>query len=445
MNNKYNIVLYAWNLFGQSSSPSTGTPVVTPEQSDQLLNSGFTTVILWTLHIEANGDFVYNDIPIVREGTFSDQFSGMSQDITKLKSSGGVKKVFLGIGSGGVSDYHNITNLLQTQNGQQTLQNNFKALLEAIPIDGFDFDLEEFDQDYTNTIVKLTLMLNENYGKEITYCPYNIPDFWLDCLAKVYQENNQKQIVSWFNLQCYAGGAYNDPEAWVNKIKNYQSPLGISDESAFIIPGYWVKPEGDKCPSDICQTFSNLKVKGGFIWNTKDIFASEDSPTLCSSPTTPTDYANAIINGLNRNIPGSGDSFMDMPAEGAHLKTLTLYSGDVLDSIQADYGTAGVMPKHGGNGGGKTVIDFATDEYIVEVSGKYGNYYGISHVAQLIIRTNKRTLSPVGMDNKVSNPTSFSFVARSGEAIIAFYGSVGVHTDGTEFISGLGVGYRAIL
>ena len=84
-------------------------------------------------------------------------------------------------------------------------------------------------KDYTDTIVQLTIELSK-FVKIITYCPYCEPDFWLDCLAQVYAKNSNKQIVSWFNLQCYEGGSGpgNDPKDWVDKINFYQlKPLGI--------------------------------------------------------------------------------------------------------------------------------------------------------------------------------------------------------------------------
>ncbi len=298
----YNVVLYGSGLFGDSD------PSVNQQQLQELQNSGFTTVILWTLHVHENGDFYYNDTLAVQNGTISSQLNpDLPQLITALKSGGTVNKVFFCIGSGGVSDYQAIKALLASPQGTQILQQNFQALVNAFPIDGFDFDLEEFPlSDYTDTIVQLTLMLNQSYGKAITYCPYTDEDFWLNCLALVYTKNNNQQIVSWFNLQCYAGGSGNDPMEWASQIVDYASPLGISDPTGFIVPGYWArhKPTGPydepgECPASICHTFSTLDLKGGFIWNSGDIFKSEASG-LCSGSMAPSAYASAIINGLNR-------------------------------------------------------------------------------------------------------------------------------------------------
>src|SRR3954447_22412735 len=37
---------------------------------DDLRNSGFTTVMLWSIHVHSNGDLYYNDTLIVSGGTY---------------------------------------------------------------------------------------------------------------------------------------------------------------------------------------------------------------------------------------------------------------------------------------------------------------------------------------------------------------------------------------
>lgn len=291
MSNGYNVVVYGSGLFGNNN------PSVNQQQLEAIQGSGVTTIILWTLHVDAVGNFNFNGLPaIVSVGASGSEFNStdygyLPQLITDLKS-GGVSKVLFCIGSADVTDFHNITALLSTEGGTQTLFNSFSALVNALPIDGFDFDLEEFDQDYTDTIVKLTLRLNQNYGSMITYCPFTEIDFWTNCLTEVYQQNNNQQIVSWFNLQCYAGGGSNNPNNWVADIN---SQYGVSDPNAFIVPGYDAE---ESPPSNICQIFTTLDVKGGFIWNSSEIFSGSH---------TPADFASAITTGLNKNCPPSSE------------------------------------------------------------------------------------------------------------------------------------------
>lgn len=277
----YNVVLYANALFENDQYQ---------QQSNAILNSGFTTIILWTLHIQENGDLSYNNTPIVESGKLNESFSNLSQQIRNLKCGGSVEQVIFGIGSASVSDFKNARKLYASSTGKDTLLGNFKVLVDNLPIDGFDFDLEESPlNNYTDIIVDLSLEFG-NWGRFVTFCPFCQEDFWLNCLKRIYDKNSN-QLVRWFNLQCYSGGSGNDPKAWADSIKNYPSPLGIEDSAAFVIPGYCCQ---NGTPDNIQLNFSTLKtsdpgINGGFIWNSGDIFNSKYIPK---------DYAQAIINGL---------------------------------------------------------------------------------------------------------------------------------------------------
>ncbi|HVZ41570.1 MAG TPA: hypothetical protein VHI13_19975 [Candidatus Kapabacteria bacterium] len=311
-----NIILYGSGLFGRN------LPAANQTQLLAIQNSGFTTVILWSLHVWNNGDLVYNNSVIATNGEFVNQYSYLPDLINQMKTGGTVTKVLISIGSGGASDFAAIQTLLSTPDGERILQKNFGALVTALPIDGFDFDLEEAPLcNFTTTVVNLALMLNNLFGMEITFCPYYNPPcgpnqtFWENCLAQIYQRNNNTQIVSWYNLQCYAGGSSNNPITWVQTIQNYPQPLGIANPAAFVIPGYWcanpgtncaaLQMNGVYCPSGLQQQFNTLAhgggdpgIDGGFIWNSADIFSCADAAGCAGESVQPQDYAGAIINGL---------------------------------------------------------------------------------------------------------------------------------------------------
>jgi hypothetical protein len=290
MNGQHNAVLYEYGLFDDEDKYCKNQ-----QQFKAILNSGFTTVILWTIHVNEKGDLYYNDNLIVQNGMFEKQYDYLPKLINNLKSGNLVKTVVLGLSSGGTSDFKHIKDMFASSTGKEILLNNFKVLVDELPIDGFDFDLEEFPlENYTDTIVQLTLELDK-YVKIITYCPYCDEDFWLDCLVQVYAKNNSNQIVSWFNLQCYDGGSGNNPEVWAKKIISYPSPLGILDSEAFIVPGYWCLYQS---PEEVQDIFRELKktdqgINGGFIWNSSDIFKVKHDPK---------DYAQAILQGLDSVI-----------------------------------------------------------------------------------------------------------------------------------------------
>lgn len=140
-------------------------------------------------------------------------------------------------------------------------------------------------------------------------------------------------------------------------------------------------------------------------------------------------------------VGGGGTPFSDTPPEGQRLTRLLVRSGDVVDAIQASYGGK-VMPLHGGSGGGANVIDLAGGEYITEISGQYGSYFGAVHILQLTVRTNLRTLPTYGSTHFARDPRPFSFKAESGESIVAFSGRTFRHSDGTNYVSALGVVFR---
>jgi hypothetical protein len=207
-----------------------------------------------------------------------------------------VKNVLFGIGSGGVNDFTNINNLLQTHEGKLTLVRNFSALTSALNIQGFDFDDEDYFTMPTaaapGPVVELTRILAGNNDMIVTWCPYQTQDFWNACLSLVYQLDQANdpplgQSVQWWNLQCYSGGFGNSPADWSSQLP---TDAGVSDAVTFIVPGLAT----GLSPSQIQTAFAAYEtndpgLNGGFIWNSSGIFGSSY---------TPSQYAQAIITGL---------------------------------------------------------------------------------------------------------------------------------------------------
>jgi hypothetical protein len=259
--------------------------------------SGFTTVILWTLHVDADGTLVYNNTVIVRDGEFSPTYLYLPDLINQLTSIGSVTNVLFSIGSGGVNDFTNVNNLLQTQNGRLTLIRNFSALSSALPIQGYDFDDEDYFVAPTSSapgpVVELTRILAGNNDMIVTWCPYsNQQSFWNPALSLVYQQDQQNnpvlpQSVRWWNLQCYSGGFSNDPGSWASLLP---SDAGVIDAAVFIVPGLDTSGGTEPVQTQFAAwSKTDSGVDGGFIWNSSGIF---------SSGSTPNAYAQAIVNGL---------------------------------------------------------------------------------------------------------------------------------------------------
>lgn len=284
-------------IYGGGPFYSGGTPVI-----DDLKGSGFTTVVAWALHVSPTGDLIFNDPTIVSGGQYVGE-SDWPELLANLKrGETSVNRLLFSIGGWGVGDFPNIQALIQSQGTgpDSILYRNFQALKEAIPtIDGIDLDDETlYDQ---STTVQFSQMLN-TLGYEVTFCPYTMTDFWVDCL---YALNSQTPgLVTGFNLQCYAGGGGNTPQPWIDAIAQR---MGSGFPAAsFVYPGLWCR-NGDgcaagECPGDISSQFASWKssgIQGGFIWLYDDIQKCEGSGA-CGSDVSmnAAAYANAIVQGL---------------------------------------------------------------------------------------------------------------------------------------------------
>src|SRR5689334_9660029 len=306
MSNGQTIAVYINNLDTQNPTPQQLQQL--QGYASDLSSSDFTTGILWAMHVNASGDFIYNGgAPMISGGQLQSGLSDLPGLLSTIKG-GTVNKLLFSIGGWTCeSDFVHIGSLINQYGigSANPLYQNFQALISQLYIDGIDLDLEADSSPppyghpysyYTDTVVQLTQMLN-GLGLEVTFCPYTASNFWLKCMAEIYQQN-QQQLVNWWNLQCYAGGGGNTQTQWVGYIQNYGSPLGISDPAAFVVPGY----STPDCPSTIESNFSNSQImcagiQGGFIWNYGGIVEDISSQT-CAPNNSSQDYADAIINGI---------------------------------------------------------------------------------------------------------------------------------------------------
>jgi hypothetical protein len=91
---------------------------------------------------------------------------------------------------------------------------------------------------------------------------------------------------------------------------------------------------------------------------------------------------------------GSVFSDRDIPA-GARISEIRISSANYIDGIQAVYtlrdGRILEGQRHGGTGGRGDVFRLDSDEYVMGISGRYGDY-----IDSMSIRTNKRTSQTFG-------------------------------------------------
>lgn len=267
---------------------------------DDLKKSGFTEVVAWALHVESNGDLIYNNPKIVSDGKYIGDSNWPTQISALMADDSTVKRLLFSVGGWGVQDFPNIQSLIAEQGTgpDSILYKNFKILKETIPqINAIDLDDETlYDQD---TTVAFCNMLH-TLGYEVTFCPYTYESFWVNCL---YELNSKTPgLVTAFNLQCYAGGAGNTPGTWIAAI---QKKMGTGfDVQGFVVPGLWCRhgqgcQEG-QCPDAIHQQLENWNttgIEGGFIWLYDDIESCKSSD-VCSGSMSSADYAHAIISAF---------------------------------------------------------------------------------------------------------------------------------------------------
>jgi len=256
--------------------------------SDTVAKSGFTTVILFSINTNQNGDLLHDGAIIVSGGKVDAAFQSIRiKEGVQLLKTGTVKRVFFSMGGWGAKDITTVSNM----NDQiyNTFVGNLKGLVAYSGVDGFDFDMEEtYGNNIRDALVKVTMTIAMDMHLLVTYCPYQNESFWISCLQQVYSKAGNKQLVTWFNLQCYAGGVGNQPAAWKRAI--IAANVGVQQDTQFIVAGLDSNDSAQTVQTKL-QNFNNPSntLSGGFLWESKELFADRKDVQQ---------YAQAIIKAL---------------------------------------------------------------------------------------------------------------------------------------------------
>ncbi|MFP2896184.1 PKD domain-containing protein [Corallococcus sp. 4LFB] len=277
-------------IYGGGPFYSGGTAVM-----NDLRGSGFTTVILWSFHIEDNGDLVYNDIPVVRNGAYIGDPAWPTRLASLKTAPTSVNRIEVSIGAWSVPDFERMARLVNgTAAGcgstlvcgtgsSSILYRNFQALKTATGATAVNFDDESaYDLAPTTQFGQMLVGL----GYKITFAPYTQQTFWRSL------KDNLGGAVDGIYLQVYDGGASNNPASW-------NTAMGMT-----VDPGLWSR-HGSGCasgdsPATVQSKMSNWKstagINGGFIWLYDDIQA-------CAAQGTSAQYAAAINTAVSGNTP----------------------------------------------------------------------------------------------------------------------------------------------
>lgn len=258
------------------STPKTtiyaGGPLYPPD-NEQAINtirdSGFTTVVAFALHLNKNGDLYFNRKKLV-DGTDYVGPDNWNDQLAKLKD-GSVDNLFFCIGGWNSGDFDQIKHWLSSD--KSALREKFAVLMKNIPvIDGIDLDDEgTYDKSTTVNFSKLL----HGLGYDVTFCPYTRRHFWIECLKELNSET--PNLVTGFNLQCYAGGSYNTPGPWIQAIK--QEMGSDFDAKGFVFPGLWSQhgkhcSQGDlpdKIHHKLHEWQKSAGIEGAFLWLYDDL------------------------------------------------------------------------------------------------------------------------------------------------------------------------------
>jgi hypothetical protein len=244
---------------------------------DDLRASGFNTVMLWSIHVEAStGNLFLNDKLVASNGSYVGDSGWPARLATLKQAPTGVTRIEVSIGSGGTNDFAAIRDLIAAQGTGATsiLYRNFQALKAATGADAANFD-DESTYDL-NSSTQFGNMLS-GLGYKITFAPYTQQSYWRslkDALAGK---------VDTIYLQMYDGGALNDAGSWSNA-------MGM-----IVNPGLW-SLHGSGClqgdaPATVQARMSTWRttvgITGGFMWLYDDMQA-------CSAKASTAQYAQAI-------------------------------------------------------------------------------------------------------------------------------------------------------
>jgi hypothetical protein len=234
-------------LFGDGSQ--LWTTGLTSGQISGVQASGFTTLVLFSMSIDSSGNFNYGGQTICSNGNYVGP-SNWNSLLNQCKAHPStVTRIEMCIGGWGDASFQNVKNIIAAQgnNTSDIVYRNLAALHDNLPIDAICFDDEStYDSGSASTFGGMAGSL----GMKVTLCPYTNSGYW----AAV--KSGLGSYCDYIYLQCYDGGAGNDPASWA-------SALGVPINQ--IVPGYW-DYERDTTFLSKMQGWKNEGCTGGFLW-----------------------------------------------------------------------------------------------------------------------------------------------------------------------------------
>jgi len=238
---------------------------------NDLLAAGYSTVIIWSVHVTTDGTLVLNDTQIVSGGVYNEaKPMNLPARLAQLHKAG--VEIIFSVGAGGTSDFTNIATLLGGQPGKSgnVIYDNFQALKQAMVAAGGDIDAIDFDNEDNleqSVMVNFGITLANAGYTNVTFCPYTGQSIWYGTMkALVAAQGNT--FVNAIHLQCYSGGSGN-----INAVSDWAKGFNNAGGKALMIPGlatnqsspgpWWYNNE----PGGSVQTVPNVAMYGEANWD----------------------------------------------------------------------------------------------------------------------------------------------------------------------------------
>jgi len=246
-----------------------------------LKHSGFTTLILSSFYIHADGDLYSGDShqPVIHNGKWVGDSSYLRRviDLKKRSSISRIEILLEGRWYGQppntydfIRDWYDpsktVPGIAKGIGEQSTLYNICKVLKEVLGADAFCIDDESV---YDSSSIIAMGKIAANLNMHMTLCPYRGYTYWGDILR-----SSDASVVDALYLQCYDGGVKNEIKDWVGALKPKQPIYPI-----FMVRGSFSTCntcKGSKSVAEIKDQLKGFKkgypeISGAAIWQVEDI------------------------------------------------------------------------------------------------------------------------------------------------------------------------------
>lgn len=323
----------------------------------ELKGSGYTCLVVWTIHIDASGNLNFNaEFPLVQNGAYTgaSAYPNFASDIASLKTAPTtITRLEFCLSAWGSSTFANIRNLVNSQGTgpASILYRNFQAIKNTFPaVDAIGFD-DESTYD-VSTATAFAVMLG-GLGFKVSLVPYTAASFWTGVATNT---NNQRPgTVDRVDLQCYAGGAGNNPCNW-----NFGSIP--------VYAGLWDQEKTtSQVQSQLTTWKNNCGIDGGFMWLYDDFDNTTGTEAYAAAinnafsggggTNVATFYKDCNYSGNAAGLPVGSYTLSALQARGIvndDISSLTVQSGYRVTLYWDD------------NFGGATLIKTANDACLVD-------------------------------------------------------------------------------